>query len=170
MMQSIEIMPGLYERYPQSNLVIKEQHDNYVAHSLNSALFGSPGYAQAIVNYGSQHLYNYNDQGNHIWTIETQRQPGEVALYHIAANGTPGIFTTTMLSIGLGLAGVITLTWSRYVLIRLKLASLPWLHRTILGYGIRKYEEKFPKIAPHLHHYIADAGHPIRQLLNKMDI
>ena len=140
-MKAIEVEPGLYHRYPGCTL--REAHDNYVGISYLSSLLDQWSYAEDIVEYGEDHLWNYNDQDPGVYDIKCQRQPGEIALYDIAAGRSPGLFTCTWLAIGLSTASTGVLAWLRADLIKANLHNLGWLKRKMLEIAIDKLNKRW---------------------------
>ena len=83
---------GLYNRniYKTAVAPQREAHDNYVAICVISKLY-SLRYLNDICTYGEAHGWNYNNCNPDKWTLETQRQGGEVAFYKIMNEQTPSI-------------------------------------------------------------------------------
>lgn len=117
-LQRYKDTPGFYNRQPKHN-IRSEAHDNYVGISALCALFDIQEPVNGMISYAWHNKFCFNnvEPGKFSWA--QFRQPGEVALYYMAAkHRSPFIFTLWLL-VGLYLSGRSKLDPGR--------TQLPWL-------------------------------------------
>ena len=167
-MNTIEIEPGLYTRYPGSTLL--EQHDNYVGVALLSVLNNDRARMGAVCDRGRAMLWNYNDLEPSSWRIQSQRQGGDIALYQIAAERVPNLLLVVWLAYGIGAANVVNLVWARVKTLELSMDHLPKYKRWILRQGINKFYKKHGamlKDGTFFDDWFLDKSHPIPALMHE---
>ena len=133
---NIRVERGLYTRYPGSTLL--EAHDNYIGLLLLSKLFNLDHIAKDVYTYGTRHLRSYNDQEPGTFNIRAWRQPGEFAVYSMAAGVNPGLISYLWLLVGMWVSPFNILTWGRVQVLKHSMLSLPWYKRLPLRWVINK--------------------------------
>jgi len=97
---------------------VYEAHDNYVGIVALSTLYGF-SFTHEILSYGGRKGWNYNNVEPEVYRLESQRQPGEVALYWLCASTSPGFIELASLLFGIVInmfkrnPGEHMLTWLR---------------------------------------------------------
>jgi hypothetical protein len=126
-LKSIEASPGLFRRSQYDYR--GDSHDNATAIVFLSRLYGLR-YHHDIVAYGNRNWYNFNVVSPGTWTIDNQRQGGEIFFY-LVASMTPSRywlispFLFLWMAVGMALAK------------RPDSKNLRWLKLRTLGFDLR---------------------------------
>jgi hypothetical protein len=145
--RTLERIPGtrgLYNRQPGGYNQRQERHDNYVGICAISVLNGDTETPQAMIDWAWSHWFCFNNVEPEKFNKEQIRQPGEVALYYIAAGKeAPFIFWIWLLAgiiIGIKKKSAHTpqlrLTWLRLWVID-TMGVKGWVKRKLYNY-VRK--------------------------------
>lgn len=164
--KSLEKLPGLYNRQPGGTAY--ERHDNYIGICALCALAGNTEYPQNMIDWWWGHWGTFNNVEPLKFKKEQIRQPGELAIYYVAADRDPPMFCWLWFLIGMVINGFKSkpnapqarLVWLRTFIVGLKISRLGFikrfLYKSALGYWLRRTAEK------HANVWGFPKGHPVR--------
>jgi hypothetical protein len=174
--KTLERIPGtkgLYNRQPGGYNQRQERHDNYVGICAISVINYDRKTPQAMIDWAWSHKFCFNNVEPEKFNKEQIRQPGEVALYYIAANKeAPFIFWIWLLAgILIGVkkksahAPQLRLTWLRLWIID-KMGVKGFIKRKLYNYVRGKwYKNVNEKHGGVRGIFNFPEGHPIREFL-----
>lgn len=171
---------GLFNRHP-GNRVTLEAHDSYLALVAGSSLFDL-GLAKEIRDYGKSNWNCYNNLQPGKFDWRAYRQGGELALYDLCANQSPGLINWLWL-LGKILTIAVTpkdtktgnlhastlLCWIRCVMIERSIKRNKWAFDIKVPFLVirklfrKKVKEKNTGIIQYLEQYFIK-GHPIPEM------
>ncbi len=153
--KTLERIPGtkgLYNRQPGQYNWRQERHDNYVGICAISVLNTDTATPQAMIDWAWSHKFCFNNVEPEKFNKEQIRQPGEVALYYVAAGKKPPLLFWLWLLAGI-MIGItkkdadnpqLRLTWLRLWVIDQK-GVKGWVQRklynAVRGFWFKKLQK-----------------------------
>ncbi len=167
--KSLQVLPGLFQRQPDGSYPY-EQHDNYVGTTALCVMRGDSLTPAQMISHAWRNFFCFNDKNPGTFKWSQVRQPGEIALYYLAANRKPPMLFWLWFLVGMFINGYkktpdapqARLTWLRKFIVGYKLNCLGgfqflmyvkvlayWKRRTVQKHGSLDAIWSFPE------------GHPI---------
>lgn len=167
-LETITGEPGLYNRQPRL-ITVFERHDNYVAICVLCAILGDTETPKAMIRHWWFNKFCFNNVHPGRFNWEQFRQPGEVALYYIAAKKRPPFLFSLWLFVGIIInankkeldAAQARLVWLRLYLIDkagIKGFIQKFLYKQVKTYWFKRTLKKYSRISAL---FSFGEGHPV---------